>query len=263
MATYSSRGPTGPISSGTSITDILAIPVFGIALWALVCAAGVTMSGIAGAVSLIAAGKTADIASNILLNGIGGVFAGLAVVAFRGWSRKPGHTGESFVSALFNKGLMTPELDHIFWRRALLGGLIGGIVGAVNGGAGFLNFPQFLSGSAAAVMHDRTLAITAFIGGGAGGGGIFSLIFLIIVMIVAAIIVALIAGFLLHLLLYGVAGATKGATKAYIVRALQDKDDGDQHPISSGLVRGFIVGVATGIFEAVFTTLGLIQFYKH
>jgi hypothetical protein len=268
MANYS-MGPTrGPMSStgGNPIAGLLGLGVFGVAIWGVVCAAQIILSAVSGILDVIATGWIGEIANNIILSAIGGALAGLVIVAMRSWPQKPSHTTESFISALFHKGLAAPQIGEAFWAKALLGGVIGAIVGAISGGAGIVNFPQFFSGSTESVIQNHALAIMGFAGGGFGGpegGGVFSLICLIIVVIIVAVIVALIAGFLLHLLLYGVAGATKGATKASVVRMLIDKKKEIDRPILDGLVRGFIVGVTVGLLQAGFTAAGILRFYQH
>jgi hypothetical protein len=253
-------------SSGNPITSLLGLAAFGIFIWGTVCAARIIFTAVSGILEVMAAGWIGEIANNIALSAIGGASAGLVIVAMRSWPKKPDHTTESFVSALFHKGLAAPHLGEGFWFKTLLGGVIGAIAGGISGGAGIVSFPQFFSGSAATTMQNHALAIIGFAGGGFGGpegGGILSVLFLIIVVVIITVLVALIAGFLMHLLLYGVAGATKGASKAYVLRLLNDKQDGRHQPIRAGLVRGFIVGMAVGVLQAGFTATGIIQFYQH
>ena len=253
-------------TSGNPITGLLGVAAFGVFIWGAISAARIIFSAVSGILDVIAVGWMGELAENIVLSAIGGGSAGLVIVAMRSWPKKPNHTTESFVSALFHKGLAAPYLGEGFWFKTLLGGVIGAITGAISGGAGIVNFPQFFSGSAATTMHDHALAIIGFAGGGFGGpegGGIFSLLALIVVVILIAVFVALIAGFVVHLLLYGLAGATKGASKAAVLHVLKDKEDGRDQPIMDGLARGFVVGVAVGLLQAGFTATGIIQFYQH
>jgi ABC-type multidrug transport system fused ATPase/permease subunit len=250
---------------GNPITGLLSLGAFGIFIWGFVCAARIIFSAVSSVLDVISTGWIGDIANNIVLSAIGGALAGLAGVAMRSWPKKPGHTTQSFISALFHKGLADPQLEEAFWFKTLLGGIIGAIVGGISGGGGTVNFPQFFSGSTATIIHNRGLAVIGFAGGGFGGpegGGILSLLFLIVVVLIVAVVVALVAGFVIHLLLYGVAGATKGATKAYILQILKDKGPSDNHPIMDGLKRGFIVGMIVGVLQAGFTATGIIRFYQ-
>jgi hypothetical protein len=261
------RGPSVGTDAGIgkAVGGIVGLAALGVSVWAIICAARITISAIS---LLIVAGNIPTLFTNLVLSGIAGGFAGLAVATIRSWPRKSGRLQESFISSIFNKSLADPNSGGVFWLRILVGGLIGFTVGAVNGGGGILSFPQIASGSGEVILNPAT-PIAILIGGGfggPGGTGILSLLFLIIFIVFAAILVGLLAGFLYHLFLYALAGMIKGGTKTFVSNALQDRVAGkgakEPHPVAAGMIRGSLIGLFVGIIESIFTTWGIIRFYK-
>jgi hypothetical protein len=268
---YQSRG-TGRASADTGFLGLvggtISIGVAVVSVWGLVCAARITLSGLSLLIDTLTNGGPADIVRALVLNGIGGVLGGVAVVVLRSWARKSGHLSQSFVSALFNKGLAAPRLDGIFLGRVLIGGIVGFLVGLANGAAGFISFPQFLSESGGTeVFHNTVYPIVTFLGGGFGGPGgtdFWALLFLLVVIVAAALLIGVLAGFLLHLVLAGVGGTIKGGTKAYVTKILTERTKGEKieesHPIRAGMTRGLFIGLIVGILESIFTILGVVRF---
>src|SRR6266404_1368628 len=268
---YQSRG-TGSMSTDTGFLGLvwgaISIGVAVVSVWGLVCAARITLSGLSLLIDTLTNGAPADVMKTLVLNGMGGVLGGVAIVVLRSWARKSGHLSQSFVSALFNKGLAAPALDGIFLGRVLIGGIVGFLVGMANGAAGFINFPQFLSESGGTeVFHNTVYPIVAFLGGGFGGPGgtdFWALLFLIVVIIAAALLMGFLAGFLLHVVLAGVGGTIKGGTKAYVTKILTERTVGEKmeesHPIRAGVTRGLLIGLIVGTLESIFTVLGVVRF---
>jgi hypothetical protein len=217
-------------------------------------------------IQVIFAGEASEIIGNVVLSAIAGVFAGIAVAVIRSWPRRTIDSTAPFVSALFTKGLAAPQLDNVFWARALIGGIIGFLVGGASGSSGMISFLQFFSESSSSVMQNSLFPLHTFLGGGfggPGGTGFFELVFLIIVIIIAAVVIGLFSGLLLQLLLAGLGGAAKGATKTYIERILEERTtDQEPHPIVAGMKRGALVGLLAGVVQAVFTVWGVVKFYN-
>lgn len=262
------RGPTGPVGADVNpIVGIAGFAAFGIGLWVLVCVARLVLAAISFAIAPPDWTTVPGLAANIIENAVCGLFAGLVIGGLLAWGRKPDKLGESFLSALFNKGLAGPDINALFWGRVVLSGVVGWTVGRVAGGVGMIALPPSLSGAAHTVLTASAAPIVLFVGGGLGGSGgtdFFSLLFLFLVLIALVIVVALIASALLHLALWGVMGMTKGAVKAYIVELLKPRigEDGKPPdkiaPMIIAMERGFVVGVILGVCESVFTTWGIL-----
>jgi hypothetical protein len=262
MANISSSSSVG--GGGSVIGGAIGLAAASVSVWAIVCAARITISAIS---LLIVAGNIPTLVGNLVLSGIAGAFAGFSVATIRSWPRKSGRLQESFISAIFNKSVGDPNAGGVFWVRILIGGLIGFTVGAMNGSGGILSFPQIALGSGE-IIPDPSSPIAVFIGGGfggPGGTGILSLLFLIIVVVFAAVLVGFLAGLIYHLLLYALAGMVKGGTKTLVTNALQDRVDKtgakEHHPVVVGMIRGSLIGLFVGILESIFTTWGVIRFY--
>jgi hypothetical protein len=268
---YGSHTPHGPTQStgiGGMIVGAIGLGAIGVSVWGLVCAARITFSALSLLIDIITDGGPSGLVRVVVLNGVAGVLAAAAVAILRSWPRKTGRLSESFVSALFNKGLAAPGLDGVFIGRVILGTIVGFLVGAANGASGFINFPQFVSEThGAEVFRSTVYPIAAFLGGGFGGPGgtdVWSLLFLVIVIILAALLVGLLAGFLLNVVLAGVGGTVKGGTKAYITKILTERTKGERtqepHPILAGMRQGLLIGLIIGILESIFTILGVVRF---
>jgi hypothetical protein len=208
------------------------------------------------------------VTSNVVLSGIAGAFAGVAIAMTRSLRRNPGSAGKSFISALFSKGLGAPSPDGALWSGVLLGAAVGSFVGALTGAAGFISFPQTISGHSGDAFAGTLFPLTAFLGGGFGGPGgthFGSLLFLALVVIMTALLVGLSIGFLVHLAIYNLAGATAASTQALILRALQGAPKGgnrhQRHPLREGAIRGALTGALVGLTEAAFTVWGVANFY--
>jgi hypothetical protein len=225
---------------------------------------------------------------NLVLSGIGGVFAGIAMTTLRAWSRKSRAATESFLSALFSNGLGRPQLDAVFWGRVALGGTIGFAVGAACGVIGIVSFPQFLSESGLDVLRDGTYPIVEFVGGGSGGAGdpgFWSWLWLFVVIVVLTLVLGFFAGLVLHLVVCGLAGLTQAGAESYTISILQERskpradeeDDEDEdeygngwehdssdeddrpRPIIAGMARGAFTGILTGMIQGIFTVLGFLR----
>lgn len=267
-----STGPVRTSSTGNPILGFVGIGAVGISIWALYSAAGVTLSAVSQTLSAVFGEANPAIVDSLILSGIAGAFAGVAVAALRSLTRKPNRLAESFVSALFSGGLAAPARDRVFWGRVFLGGGIGFAIGAMNGASGILSFLHPFSDSAAAVLQNQAFPIVVLLGGGfggPGGTGFGGLLFLILVVILAAILVGVFAGPLLNAIIYAAAKATggmaKGASKAYVIRILRGHDgqskDGKDHPIAMGVFNGFVTGFIVGLLEAPFMVWGAVTFF--
>ena len=254
---------------GNPIVAVLGVAAIGVSIWGVVCATGVAIASISLLLKGLGEGLSAAIVANVVLGGIAGFFAAIATEILRQNGRRVAKHGGHFVSSLFQRRLGESSLDTVFWSRVVIGGIIGLLTGALNGSTGMLSFLQFLWGTAETTIHDPTYPILVLVGGGfggPGGTGVLSLAFVVLVIIISAIAVALLAGLLVHLLLYGIAGMSKGAIKAYITSILHDQSasryNDDKHPVLTGMSRGFVIGLAVGIIESIFTVLGIIKFYS-
>jgi len=264
-----SRGPSVVGGGdGNPIGAIVGLAAIGVSIWGLVCAAGVTIAAMSLLLRGLSQGIGATIVTNVILGGIAGLFAAVATEIVRQGSRRAAKHGGHFISSLFQRRLGESTLDTVFWSRVVIGGLIGLATGFLNGSTGMLSPLQFLWGTAEATINESAYPVVVLVGGGFGGpGGVgfLSLAFLVLVIILSAIIAALLAGLLLHLLMYAIAGMSKGATKAYITNILHDQSAAnhgdDQHPVLTGMTRGFFIGLVVGAIESVFTILGIIKFY--
>jgi len=222
------------------------------------------LSGIALIFDVLSGTASASLVENLVMSGIAGIFAGVAVAVTRAWPKKAGHTSETFVSALFSKGLAAQTLDGVFWERVLIGGIIGLAVGALTGVCGAISV--FSTDAAANVLRDTTFPIVVFLAGGyggPGGAGFWAILFLILVIILTALLVGLFAGLIVHLCVLALAGMVKGTTKAMVLEGLGEKSGGEtakkSHPVKAGMVRGMLAGLLTGIVEAIFTTWGVLN----
>ncbi len=274
MTLSEKRRVSGPLDTGNPLY-ILVIPAAGIAIWALVIAAQLVLVSAASLLGALSGAAPEGVASNILLSGIAGAFAGIAITIMRSLRRKPGSIEKSFVSALFSKGLAAPSLDASFWGRALLSTFVGLLVGVFTGADGFISFPQAITGTAGDVFSIH-YPLVEFLGGGFGGSGagfggsggigFWAALFLILVIIVTAVLIGSLSGLFVHLIIMGLAGATKASTKELVLRSLQepadDKSERKGHPIRQGIVRGAMSGVLVGLIEALFTLWGIAVFYQ-
>src|SRR5437868_809891 len=108
------RNTSGPVG-GNPILGAIGLLAMGISLWVLACAAAVTLSGLSLLLDLSLHGGPAGIIQNVLMSGVAGIFAGVAMAIVRCWPRKTSALTKSFISALFSKGLAEPQLDAVFW----------------------------------------------------------------------------------------------------------------------------------------------------
>jgi hypothetical protein len=253
----------------------LAIPAAGIAIWVLLIGAQFVLLSAVALLSVLFGAAPDGVASNIILSGIAGAFAGIAIATIRSLRRKPGSIEKSFVSALFSKGLAAPLIDGSFWGRAMLSTFVGLLVGAFTGADGFISFPQAITGTAADVFSIH-YPLIKFLGGGLGGSGagfggpdgigFWSALFLILVIIVTAVLIGSLSGFFVHIVIKGMAGATKASTKELVLRSLREPADGKSehkdHPIGQGIIRGALTGVFVGLIEGLFTLWGITAFYQ-
>lgn len=265
---------TGSMSTGSSnpIGGLFALGVMAVSIWAVVCAARITLTAAGLLFDVVLGSAASDMVQNVVLSAIAGAFAGVAVGVMRSFRRKSAQLSQSLISALVSKGLAAPTLDSIFWGRVVLSGLVGFLVGSLNGATGIISFPQVIGGSAQQVVTSTMFPLAQFLGGGfggPGGDGFWAIVFLIFVILIAALFAGIVAGFLTHVLFAAVGGMTKGAARAYVSRILQEPH-GDQsgekeerhNPIVAGMIRGLIVGSCTGILEIVFTAMGVVRFYR-
>lgn len=266
-----SRGIGTGIGTSTGdnpVAGIVSLGVAGVSIWALVCAARMTISAVGFVLGALANGGPIGLGTNVLQSAVGGAFAGVAIIILRNWSRRHSAPIEPFLSAVFGKHLGGPAIDRVFLGRVVLGGFVGFLVGALHGGQGILSFPQFLFQTTADVLSQKTYPIMVLVGGGfggPGGTGFWSLAFLILVIVVAAVLSGLVIALLVHLALAiatgTLTGSVKGGVKAYVVRLLDDRSDqaalANPHPIVSGMARGALVGLIVGVVEAAFTAWGV------
>jgi hypothetical protein len=264
-----SRGPSSSSSSSSSssnpIAGIASLAAAVISVWAVVCAARIVLSGVVLLFdALTGPAASASLAENLVMSGIAGVFSGVAIAMVRAWPKKAGHTSETFVSALFSKGLAAPTLDGVFWERFFIGGIIGLAVGILTGACGAISFLQ-PEGGAASILQDATYPIVAFLGGGfggPGGTGFWAILFLILVIILTAVLVGFFAGVIVHLSVFALAGMVKGTTKAMTLQGLEEKSgepNKKPHPIQAGMIRGMLTGLLNGVVEAIFTAWGVLN----
>jgi hypothetical protein len=250
-----------------TIAKPIGLGVVVIGIWALVCAARVTFATISMVFEIFSSNAPSGLLFNVILSGLSGVFAAAAIAVVRAWPRKPGKLEESFVSALFNKGLVNSNGD--FLKKAFVYGIIGFLAGGICGAGGMTNFPQFFSDSTAQIFRNASaFPILVFAGGGFGGpdgGGFLALLFLIFVILIISFILGLLAGLIVHLSIAAIAGSvTKGAVKGTITKMLEEKtadeENHDPHPFLSGLKRGAWTGLVAGIMQAAFTAWGIVHF---
>jgi len=226
-----------------------------------------------GALQLVLAGLggewPAQFLRSIALSTVAGAVVGVVVTALRVILGRKRAKAEAFTSSLLSKELISPLPVSVVVGRILIGALIGIAAGALAGAAGSVSLPQFLDGSADAVVALPSVAIHVLAGGGFGGpgtDGFFSLAFFFLVILVLVLLSGLAAGFLMTVALWAVGGASKGAAKDFVIKVLGDGGPGvsskDEKPIIAGLVRGALIGIIVGLLQAGFTTWAVAHLQK-
>jgi hypothetical protein len=240
---------------------MIGLAAFGVSIWGIICAARICLASASIVLDVLFGAAPSGIVSSVIMSALAGGFAAITIALLRSFRRKAGSSTTSFLSALFNKGLAGPTLDAAFWGRVLVSGAIGWLIGAMTGASGAINFPQFIGGSADAILS-ISMPLMVFVGGGfsgPGGTGFWSVLFLIFVLIVLGIVIGILSGFIIHLIVAAVAGGTKGATKEVLLRALEDGEETPKrHRIRNGVVRGALAGLVVAALEAIFTVWGIL-----
>lgn len=267
VGSYRTSGTSTSTSDGDAIVGFIGLAATGVTVWALVCAARITMVAVSLLFQVFSSTPPDGFVVNVFLSALGGIFAGITTAVVRAWPRKPGQVEKSFISALFSKNLAAPKLDGTFFGRVLISGAIGLLVGAITGASGMISFPQFFSDSTAQVFHDTAYPLMAFAAGGfggPGGDGVLSIIFMILVIVILSICAGCIIGFVLQLVIAALFGGIKGTTKSAVTKMLEEKDpqgsSTESHPIRAGAIKGALTGLLAGVVQASFTAWGIVHF---
>lgn len=246
--------PSGPI------TGLLGVGAIVCVCWATWWAVRIVLGTVFTLLHAVIGQPVGGLAANMLLSGIGGAFAGIALAIVRSLPRKPGHLAKSFISALFTGGLQTAPLGSEYLEKVLLGAAVGFLVGSISGAAGILGPPQLLLNTHLGIIRNPVYPVIALWGGGVGGSGgdSTSLFFLILVIIIFSVIVGVSIGSMIG---WALAGATKGGVKAYVLRLLggssSEANPEISHPVSTGALQGALVGLVVGLLHGPVSAIAL------
>jgi hypothetical protein len=226
----------------------------------------VAASSLATLFGIITGGATVVSLENIVIEGACGAVVGFLVGTVRRIFKIRRRLGESFVSAVIGRRLLS--IDNMFIPAVIISTLIGFLVGCAGGAAGTINFIHLISGTFQTFINADIYVLTAIAAsGGAGGfgsaGGFGLFLFLLFVILIQAIVAGLLLGIFAYVLTGAVLGMVKGANKG-IFSSLVEYHGTQNMPVRMGKVvlrnafdgakQGVVAGALVGLIQGAITS---------